>query len=106
MTDQQNNGTGNEDDRKEFRVLMAMKKTLTGIVKDTTVPAGHKHPLSDSTIEDIRQCLMLISAREQELIAEAGESPDMKPRYVDEPQTSTVVPIASIGKRKSRPDSE
>ena len=80
--------------------MKAMKSVLTGIIRDTTVPAGHKHPLSDATIEDIRQCLMLISAREQELILEAGETPNMRPRYVDEPQTSTVVPISKIGKSK------
>ena len=94
MGDQVKNGN------KEFRVLKAMKKVLTGIVKDTTVPAGHKHPLSDSTIEDIRQCLMLISAREQELMHEAGERPMMAPRFVDEGQGTTVVPISKIGKSK------
>jgi hypothetical protein len=91
-------------DNKEFRILKAMKGVLTGIIRDTTVPAGHKHPLTDSTIEDIRQCLMLISAREQELIKGAGEVPNMKPRYVDEPQTSSVVPISKIGKRNKEND--
>lgn len=87
---------------KEFRILKAMKKVLTGIIKDTTVPAGHKHPLADNTIEDIRQCLMLISAREQELLHEAGEKSTMAPRYVDEEQDTTVVPISRIGKSKPR----
>lgn len=91
-------------DDKEFRVLKAMKSVLTGIIRDTTVPAGHKHPLSDVTIEDIRQCLMLISAREHELIKEAGESPKLKPHFVDEPQASTVVPISKIGKRNKESD--
>lgn len=92
------------NDNKEFRILKAMKSVLTGIIRDTTVPAGHKHPLTDATIEDIRQCLMLISAREHELIIEAGEAPNMKPRYVDEPHASTVVPISKIGKRKQDND--
>jgi len=97
-----NNETLKDD--KEYRILKAMRTVLTGIIRDTTVPAGHKHPLTDATIEDIRQCLMLISAREHELIKEAGESPNMRPRYVDEPQASSVVPISKIGKRKRETD--
>jgi hypothetical protein len=90
----------------EYRILVAMKTTLTGVIKDTTVPPGHRHPLSDTTIEDIRQCLMLISAREQELIAESGESANLVPRYADEPQTAAVVPISSIGKPRGKKDPE
>jgi hypothetical protein len=89
-------------DHKEFRILRAMKIVLTGVVRDTAVPPGHKHPLSDNTIEDIRQCLMLISAREQELLVEAGEEADMVPRFIDEPQDTTVVPISKIGRNKKK----
>lgn len=96
MSDQENSKESNI----EYRILVAMKTTLTGVVKDTAVPPGHRHPLSDGTIEDIRQCLMLISAREQELLAEAGEIANMIPRFTDEPQAATVVPISKIGKRK------
>ncbi len=90
---------------KEFRILKAMKSVLTGVIKDTTVPAGHKHPLSDSTIEDIRQCLKLISVREHELISAAGETPSMVPRFTDEQQSATVVPLPKIEKKKT-PDQE
>lgn len=100
MSDQDNSKSENI----EYRILVAMKTTLTGVVKDTAVPAGHRHPLSDATIEDIRQCLMLISAREQELLAEAGEIANMVPRFTDEPQAATVVPISKIGKRKKDQD--
>lgn len=86
---------------KEYRILKAMKSVLTGVIKDTTVPAGHKHPLSENTIEDVRQCLKLISAREQELISEAGESSDLVPRFIDEQQSAIVVPISKIGKKKT-----
>lgn len=89
-----------DNDHKEFRILKALKSVLTGVIKDTTVPPGHKHPLSDATIEDIRQALMLITAREQELLQEAGEDNTMVPRFTDEPEKSTVVPISSIGRRK------
>jgi len=94
-----------KQDNKEFRVLRAMKIVLTGVVRDTTVPAGHRHPLSDNTIEDIRQCLKLISAREQELLKDAGEEADMLPRFIDEPQDTTVVPISKIG-RNTKKDEE
>ncbi|HLD14271.1 MAG TPA: hypothetical protein VJB18_06090 [Burkholderiales bacterium] len=85
---------------KEFRILRAMKQTLTGIIKDTATQPGLKHPLSERTIEDIRQCLVLISARERELAETAGKPMDMRPHYVDEPQTSVVVPIKGIGRPK------
>ena len=78
---------------KELRILRAMKTTLTGVIKDTTTTPGLKHPLSERTIEDIRQCLMLISARERELAAELGKPMDMRPHYADEPRKSVVVPI-------------
>ena len=85
---------------KEFRILRAMKQTLTGIIKDTATQPGLKQPLSERTIEDIRQCLVLISARERELAEAAGKPMDMRPHYVDEPQTSVVVPIKGIGRPK------
>ena len=56
----------------EERILAAMKLTLTNVIRDTATPHGMPHPLSEATIEDIRQCLALISARERELAAAAG----------------------------------
>lgn len=73
---------------KEARILRAVKMTLAGVIRDTATPHGLQHPLSDSTIEDLRQCLALISAREREL---AGEESPAKPRFVDEPGAPTVV---------------
>ena len=58
-----------------------------------------KHPLSDNTIEDIRQCLGLISVRERELADMAGIKPE-KPYYTDEKPTADVVSINKIGKLK------
>jgi len=84
------------DREKDFRVLKAMKQTLTSIIKDTTTKPGLKHPLSDATQEDIRQCLRLVSAREQELLKESNKSADMKPRFIDEPEKSVVVPISQL----------
>ena len=92
--------TPGDPDNKEARVLRAMKRTLTGVIKDTTTAPGHRHPLSDGTIEDIRQCLMLISARERELGEAAGETQAAHPYYADEPKKSVAVPIGEIGKAK------
>jgi hypothetical protein len=88
---------------KEWRVLRAMKQTLTGVIRDTTTRPGLRHPLSDDTIENIRQCLMLITARERELVAEAGAGSTMRPHFTDEPQKRVVVPIRSIKKSKKKP---
>ena len=42
---------------KELKVLRAVKMVITNVIKDTTTDPGMKHPLSDVTINDIRQCL-------------------------------------------------
>jgi len=69
----------------EERILQAVKMTLAAVIKDTATPHGMRHPLSDSTIEDLRQCLALISARERELAQAAGRATEARPRYADEP---------------------
>jgi len=80
---------------QEQQILVAMRKTLAAIIKDVTPPPGMKHPLSNDTIQDVRQCLALISAREKEL-ADAENRGGERPYYVDEPQSATVVPIAGL----------
>lgn len=72
---------------KEERILRAVKHTLAAVVRDTATPHGMRHPLSDGTIEDLRQCLALISARERELAAEESRA---KPRFADEPAPQVV----------------
>lgn len=91
---------GSLHDNKEFQVLQAMKTTLTGVVRDTATAPGLKHPLSERTIENIRQCLMLITARERELAQEAGVRMDQRPHFVDEPPSATVVSIDSIARAR------
>jgi len=78
---------------KEEEILQVMRKVLTDIAKDTYTPAELKHPLSESTIHSIRDCLALISSREAELAKEAGRDNNMRPRYVDEPSSSVVVKL-------------
>lgn len=89
---------------KEYRILKAMKLVLTDVVKDTATQPGLKHPLSDRTIEGIRQCLRLIAARERELVESAGGNMDMRPYYADEPKKNVVVPITRIGRHKKDPE--
>jgi len=94
-----------EDLSIEQRILIMMRKTLANVVKDTTTPAGMRHPLKDSTIKDIRDCFALISAREQTLQQVSGKpKAKMHPRFADEPHTSQVIPLAKIKKSKSRTD--
>lgn len=89
-------------DNKEYRVLLAMKTTLTCVVKDTATPPDMKHPLNEDTVENIRQCLMLISSREQELLQEAGIESGARPKFIDEPDNVTAIPVDSIKVRKSK----
>jgi hypothetical protein len=94
----------NPQESKEFQILKALKLVLTDVVKDTATQPGLKHPLSDRTIEGIRQCLKLISARERELVEDAGKTMDMRPFYADEPKKNVVVPIGKIGRNKITDD--
>lgn len=82
----------------EQRILRAVKSVLTDVVKDTATAPGLRHPLSDKTIENIRECLRLISTRERELVEAGGGNMSMRPRFVDEPSTTTVVPVDFIGR--------
>jgi hypothetical protein len=77
----------------EERILQAVKMTLTSVIKDTATPPGMRHPLSDATIEDLRQCLALISARERELAQAAGKAQAGRPRYADDPGAPSVVRV-------------
>ena len=88
-----------DESQKEREIMMVMRKVLTSIVREVT--PEHKslqHPLSDRTIQDIRNCLALITAREKELADAAGRTAVERPYYTDDPQKPRVVPITSIGK--------
>lgn len=92
--------TENESN-KEQRILLVMRKLLASIVRETTPSPGMKHVLSEHTREDIRMCFGLISARERELAEKAGISLEMRPRYGDQPSSSTVVSMDSLRKKPS-----
>lgn len=86
----------NENDTSmEKRILSAMKVTLVNIIKDTTVQPGMRHPLSDDTVEDIRQCLSLITVRESELAKQEGDPKKMRPKFTDEPDDNVVVSLTT-----------
>lgn len=75
----------------EQRILRVMRKVLASVVRDTTPEAGMRHPLKDQTIEDIRACFALISARERELAEQTGVDVKERPRFADQPKTTRVV---------------
>ena len=89
------------DSSKERQVMMVMRKVLASIIKDTTPASGMKHPLSDATIQDVRMCLGLISARERELGEEAGVAPE-RPYFTEEEPSAKVVPMSGLGKQRSK----
>ena len=85
---------------KEEQILRMLKRVLTDIAKDTSTPPGMKHPLAETTIQGIRDCLALISARERELAQEAGRPSRARPKFIDEPKKSHVV---TLHKPKKKP---
>jgi hypothetical protein len=85
---------------KEREILMIMRKVLANIIKDTTPEhRSMRHPLSDDTIQQIRQCLGVISTRERELADEAGVKQE-RPYFTDDKPAADVVSISSISKKK------
>ena len=86
---------------KEERILRVMREVLTRIIRETATPPNLKHPLSNECIEDMRQCLFLISARETELKQDRGDTVVGRPRYADEPrpQGPAVIPIDQISRK-------
>ncbi|MDH5518418.1 MAG: segregation and condensation protein A [Gammaproteobacteria bacterium] len=89
-----------DDLSKEERILQMVKKVLSNVAKDTYTAPGLKHPLSEQTILDIRQCLGLVVARETELAQEYGRDKSARPRFIDEPQSSVVVNFEKPGDNK------
>ena len=82
-----------EGPSKEEKILRMLKRVLTDIAKDTSTPPGMKHPLSENTIQGIRECLGLISAREKELAEESGRPNAARPEFIDEPKKTQVVTL-------------
>ena len=98
--------TEKQQESKEEQILRAVKRTLTEVIKDTATEPGLRHPLSESTITGLRDCLILISQREQELGVSANREMGMRPRFKDTPrsQGEVVVPINSITRTRKQDD--
>ena len=88
-----------EDLSKDQKILIALRKTLSGVVRETTPPKGLPHPLTAQTIEDIKHCFVLIAAREKELAEEKGQINTARPRYSDGPKSSHVVSFTRPDKK-------
>ena len=76
---------------KEHQILATFRKVLSEIIRDTTPSPGRPHALKPQTVDNVKLCFQLITSREKEIIEQAGEKMDKRPRYADEPQTSQVV---------------
>ena len=85
---------------KEHQILTTIRKVLSAVARDTTPPPGRPHPLRPQTIDDLKQCFLLITAREKEIIEAAGGEMNKRPRYADEPKTSQVVPFTKPEDKK------
>lgn len=80
-----------QDSNKEELILARVKQALTLVIKDTATQPGLKHPLSDDTIISMRDCLGLISEREQELAKLSGKEMNLRPHFTDEARPQDVV---------------
>lgn len=83
----------------EQRIMRMMRKTLTSIVRDTAPRDGNPSPLTEATVLGIKDCLMVISARETELSQLTGRTLDERPHFSDETPTSHAVKISNIPKK-------
>ena len=76
---------------KEQQIMRAMRKTLTSVARDCAPRDGMPSPLTEATVENIRMCLGLISAREAELAEALGLSRTERPHFADEAQSADVL---------------
>jgi len=83
---------------KEQEILIAMRKTLSAIVRDVTPPPGMRHPLSDGTIQQVRECLGMIAMREKELADAQGRGGE-RPHFADEAKDVHLVPFPELKRR-------
>ena len=76
------------------------KRVLTDVAKDTFTKPGLRHPLTESTILGIRDCLSLVTMREAELRDFAA--PVAKPGFIDEPKDKVVVSLQPKKPKKTQ----
>lgn len=83
---------------KEQQIMVSMRKVLSNIIKEITPEPGEMYPLSEQTVKDVRMCLALIVAREQELADEQGINNLARPHFSDEPQTTSTISFKNSNK--------
>ena len=95
-----------ENLKNEQSIMILMRKTLSRIIKDVTPMPGMKSPLRDETVQSIRQCLGVISNREQEIAKAMGREIKDRPRFTDEPAKSHVVKFAQANSSDDSPSQD
>jgi hypothetical protein len=83
----------------EQRLMRMMRKTLTSIVRDTAPRDGNPSPLTEATVMNIKDCLMVIASRETELARLTGRTLDERPHFTDETPTAHTIKIGGISKK-------
>ncbi len=79
------------DLKKELDVLVTLRKVISSVVREITPEPGMKHPLSKTTLEDVRQSFILIASREKEISEAMGMPSQHRPMYKgDTPKTNVV----------------
>ena len=76
---------------KEHQILVTVRKVLSAVARDTSPPPTRPNPLSAKTIDDIKHCFQLITAREKEIIEAAGGEMNKRPRYADAVKSSQEI---------------
>lgn len=88
------NETGSIDQSTdERRILSMMRKVLSAVARDTAPQSGRRSALSEDTVRDIKDCMYVISMREQELARLHGKSHRLRPGFIDQPKKSKVVSL-------------
>lgn len=88
------------DLKKELDVLVVLRKVISGIVREITPDPGMKHPLSEATMEDIRQGFLLIAAREKEISEAMGKPSLHRPVYKGEKPKTNVIKMHGLKSSK------
>ncbi len=85
----------------ERKFMLLLRKTFASVVRETAPRDGISSPFTEQTIDDIRLCLSLISERERALAEKSGVENQMRPHFVDEPQTTAQVVTLHSRKKES-----
>lgn len=85
---------------KELRILRQMRNTLGNIVKDVAPLAGQQNPLTNGTMQEIKDCFALISEREQELTGKPGPAQAKPLNTGGEQPNSSALNFVKLSKNK------